>query len=368
MPLIEALTHEGYQIHIACSDGEYVPLMREKGHTVHVVPIPRYFDFVAGIKACWKLYRLMKREHFDIVHVHTPMAAAFGRIAAKAAGVPVVIYTAHGFYFHERMAGWLRKLIISLERGLAHFTNFLFTQSQEDAFSAVRERICSADQVICIGNGVEIQKFSNGKLNNKTLFHGIKHDEKVIGFVGRIVREKGVIELIRAMALVIQTIPETKLVIIGDTLESDRDQTIRREIQQILEQENLGSHILFRGFIENIPDVLLSFDIFVLPSYREGMPRSIIEAMASGKPVVATNIRGCREEVIHEITGLLVPVGDYQALAKAITRILNNPDLACQMGEAGRLRAIEFFDEKFVLDRQIKVYAHLVDEYLRGKI
>ncbi|MCH8282581.1 MAG: glycosyltransferase, partial [Chloroflexi bacterium] len=126
----------------------------------------------------------------------------------------------------------------------------------------------------------------------------------------------------------------------------------------------LAERVVFTGFVEDVPTLMRAIDLFVLPSHREGMPRSIIEAMASGKPVVATNIRGCREEVVHDLTGLLVPVSDSKALSEAMVRILSVPELACRMGCEGRRRAEAMFDERDVLDRQVQVYHQLVKERL----
>ena len=132
----------------------------------------------------------MREERFDIVHVHTPVAAALGRIAAKAAGVPVIIYTAHGFFHHENMRGRNRNICVWAERLLGRATDMLLTQSQEDASSAVEDGIRPADKVRCIGNGVDIMQFQAGSASPeaKTSF-GIPTGSPVIGFMGPIIAE-----------------------------------------------------------------------------------------------------------------------------------------------------------------------------------
>jgi len=189
---------------------------------------------------------------------------------------------------------------------------------------------------------------------------GFTPKNRVIGFVGRLVREKGVVELFEAMARVATQFPEARLLVVGDTLKSDRDtQTIAR-LNRIITSERLDDVVRFTGFRDDIPDLLAIMDVFVLPSHREGMPRTILEAMAAGKPVVATNIRGCREEVVDEVTGLLVPVCDPEALAEAILRLLRDEELARRIGEAGRKRVQEEFDEADVLRRQVDAYQKLL--------
>lgn len=368
LPLIDQLTAEGYQVHIVCSYGRYVPELQARGYIVHSVTIERRISPISNFKSLWRLYRLMKREQFDIVHVHTPVAAALGRVAAWAAGVPIVIYTAHGFYFHEGMPVLIRRLLVWLEKLLCHFTHLVFTQSHEDAVTAVREGICPEEKVLWIGNGVDTRRFAiEPSSTGIRASLGISEQDKVVGFVGRLVREKGILELIQAMRPVIEAVPDAKLLLVGDTLDSDRDREIKRAMSRLLEQDGLASHVLLAGFVEDIPRVMAAIDLFVLPSHREGMPRTIIEAMASGKPVVAANIRGCREEVVPHVTGLLVPARDSEALAADIVSLLSNPELSLQLGAEGKRRACELFDERIVLDKQVKAYAEIVRKKLIGK-
>lgn len=363
LPLIHRLIEEGYEVHSACSPGEQD--LEEQGYRVHRIEIARQISPLSNLRSLWHLYRLMRQEGFQVVHVHTPVAAALGRIAAKLAGVPVIIYTAHGFYFHEDMRPWVRRVVIWIERFLGrHFTDWIFTQSREDFDTALAERMVCNQHVSWIGNGTDPQRFSNitGSTDLKCLkcSLGFGENDRIVGFIGRLVQEKGIGELLLAMRAVVQEIPEAKLLVVGDTLSTDRDRRAKKEIQRLLDENDLANVVRFTGHREDVPQLLALMDVFVLPSHREGMPRSIIEAMAAGKPVVATNIRGCREEVIHGVTGFLVPLRNPSALANAILQILRNLELARKMGEAGRQRAITEFDERFVLERQIQIYRKLI--------
>jgi len=361
LPLIDRLIQEGHDIHIACSPGCYLKELAERGYKSHPIPIARKIAPFSNLRSLWLLYWLMRRERFAIVHVHTPVAAALGRIAAKLARVPIVIYTAHGFYFHELMPRWKRRVIIWIERWLGHrCTDMLFSQSAEDAQTAVRERVMPEERVVWIGNGVNLQLFGHSPNQTLRAKLGLSPESKVVGFIGRLVREKGVEELFKAMTEVAHRIPEAKLLVVGDTLDSDRDRWTIERLKELIAHERLQSAIIFAGFREDIPALLAIMDVFVLPAHREGMPRTVLEAMAARKPVIATNIRGCREEVVHEVTGLLVPVGDRGALARAILKILCDEELARRMGEAGRKRVEEKFDEAAVLQKQVDVYQRLL--------
>lgn len=364
LPLINNLKANGYEVDSACADGRFAQELKGKGYVVHTLPMSRSISPWKTIKAVWALYRLLRKEKYDIVHVHTPVAAGVGRLAAKLAGTPTVIYTAHGFYFHDLMKPWAKRATILFERVLGRFTHMLFTQSTEDAQAAVHYGIAPQHRVVWISNGVDINRFSPVEDNSaQRARFGLKEGELAVGFVGRLVREKGILELLEAMRLASEKMPNLVLLIAGDNKTGgDRDVETQALVQEYLTSTKLPFRVEFTGFIDDVEEMMKALDVFALPSYREGMPRTIIEAMASGKPVIASDIRGCREEVSHGETGLLVPVREAEPLGKAIVDILNSPELARSMGEKGRERAEQYFDEQLVMDRQLWHYARLVAE------
>lgn len=362
LPLIDGLERAGYEVHVACSAGPHTRSLLAQGYRVHSIPIARRVAPLSNLTSFWLLYRLMRRERFAVVHVHTPVAAAVGRLAARFARTPIILSTAHGFFFHELMPLWARRAHTWIEKLLCRgCTDALFTQSTEDHDTAVRERFLPADRIFRIGNGVDVRLFSAPPGRDLRPELGLLPSDQVVGFIGRLVREKGVEELLEAMAEVIVNIPTAKLLISGDTLKSDRDRHTKDHMTRIIQQHNLTTAVKFAGFREDIPQVLSAMDLFVLPSHREGMPRTILEAMAAGRPVVATDIRGSREEVVDGVTGLLVPVRNPSALAEAISRLLMNREEATHMGEAGRRRAQESFDEKMVVKHQVAIYQEMAE-------
>ena len=361
LPLIDRLRKEGYNVQVATSPGGYVEQLRKDGYVVNSVDIGRKIRPVANLKAIFALCRLIRREKFDIVHVHSPLAAMLGRLAAKMAGSGTVIYTAHGFYFHENMSKWKRRCIVWIEKILGRTcTDILLLQSAEDRETAISEGISLAQNAVWISNGVDINKFTpeepDAKLRESL---GIKKEDKVVGFAGRVVREKGIEELINAIGIVKERIPAVKLLIVGDTLQSDRDTSAKDNIKRIITKNNLDKNVIFAGIRDDMPQLYALLNVFVLPSYREGMPRSILEAMACGKPVVATDIRGSREEVEHNVTGKIVPPREAKPLADAIRGILMDKEAALKMGRAGRKRVEEEFNEEMVLDKEVEIYKGL---------
>lgn len=352
-PLIDELMANNYDVELVCSPGDHINELIGMGYKVNQIKIDRKAFSISHFVALWKIYHLIKEKKFDIVHTHTPIASILGRVAAKIANTPLIIYTAHGFYFHERMKAYKRKMHILLEKIVGRFcTDLLFTQSKEDMMTAISDKIIDKDKVFWISNGVNIEKFDILKNNNLKLSLGFQENDKIIGFIGRLVKEKGIEELFAAFNDVVRVCQQARLLIIGAALKSDREKIDGL----MMDVNNLSGKVFFLGLRQDIPELLSIMDVFTLPSHREGMPRSIIEAMAASKPVIATNIRGCREEVVDGVTGYIVPVGDSKSLARAMIKIIQDEKSARRMGEVGRKMAEENFNEINVLAKQIDIY------------
>jgi glycosyltransferase involved in cell wall biosynthesis len=354
LPLMAGLERAGHRVTGVCSSGPDLARVAALGFAVEPVEIARSFNLAKHWAAYRALVALFRRERFDLVHVHTPLASLIGRAAAWRAGVPRIVYTAHGFYFHERMTWWKRGALILLEWLAGRVTDVLFTQAEEDAATARRWHLCGGGTIAAIGNGVDTARFhpptepSAGAVLRRSL--DTPEDAVVILMVGRLVAEKGYLELLAAMRKV-----NAVLWIAGGRLASDRPSALDRVVEAIPSDPNLSTRVRLLGSRDDVPELLRAADIFTLPSHREGMPRSIIEAMLSGLPVVATDIRGAREEVVPGETGTLVPVGDTDALAAALDRFVRDKGLRARHGTAGRKRALELYDERAVVARQLSL-------------
>ncbi len=370
-PLIRHLMDQGLEVICVCSGGPYTEELKREGLDIINVPIERKVGVLSNIKSIFKLYILFKKERPDVLHVHTPVASALGRIAAKLAKVPIVVYTAHGFYFHDDMPPMKYKLILNIEKYLArYFTDFIFTQSDEDRITAINNRFIDEKKIVCIGNGIDIygrfnpQNICNAEINKLYKDFKLTDENIIVTFVGRLVREKGIRELVGAFGSIDND--EARLIIVGDMDQGCRDKKTR---DLIVRKYKDNRKIIFLGFREDINNILYFTDIFCLPSYREGMPRTIIEAMAMGCAVVATDIRGCREEVIDGETGFLVkPQSEYDIREKLETLIADKR-LLNSMKAKGRERAKEQFDERQIVGRQADIINKLYEEYInRGSI
>jgi glycosyltransferase involved in cell wall biosynthesis len=210
-----------------------------------------------------------------------------------------------------------------------------------------------------IYNGVDLEAYSPKdsaspiSLDLRTKLN-IPLGAPVIGIVGRVVREKGYMEFAEMAKLVSASRSNVYFLVVGDALASDRD-GIAAKLRSRVDAAGLHDRFRFTGFTDHVADYLQVMDIFVLPSYREGFPRSVLEAMSTALPVVATNIRGCREAVVNGETGLLVPTRNGRALAEAVSLLLGNPDRASSMGSAGRERAVRLYSYELVQRRFVGV-------------
>lgn len=369
--LNERTKEEGYDVHCICSPGEGTERIINKGYTYHPVNIDRKIAPISNLKSIIKIYKILKRVKPDIVHVHTPVAAVIGRIAAKLAKVDNIIYTAHGFYFHEGMSAKKYKIFFSIEKYIGRFfTDFIFTQSIEDYNVAKDNNFLKSDRnYLHISNGIDVTTKFNYQLKNKETMTelkeslGINSEDIVLAYVGRLVKEKGIIDLLEAFKKLEGKV-KAKLLIVGKIPQSERDQTLSSTINEL----NSNPNIIFTGSVTNVEDYLYISDVFILPSYREGMPRSIIEGMAMKNAIIATNIRGSREEVDDTKNGFLVNLNSPVEIEEKITKLYNDRKLLLDMQEASYLKAQIEYDEEKVVQKQLEIFNHCLTKWDRRKL
>jgi glycosyltransferase involved in cell wall biosynthesis len=363
LPLVAALSRAGYHVDVACARGPYFDQIEASGVNMIENPISRSANLRLHSKSMLATYRLLKRGKYDVVHVHTPVAALLGRIAARLAGVPVKIYTAHGFYFHDQMKPRLRRALVGLEKLGSACGDFIMTVSKEDEESALRLGIARPGGIETIYNGVDTERFSPARFTEEQRVElrerlGIPADAYVIGIVGRLVREKGFFELFDAAAEMVKRHPHLRVMVVGDVLPSDYDGT-KSEVHARLGELGIADKVAFAGMVDDTAPYLHAMDAFTLPSYREGMPISLLEAMSMALPCVATDIRGCREEIVNGESGWLVPSKSAGPLAERLAWNLEHPGDAAAMGQRARERVLEHFEINKVVQHQLDIYRRL---------
>jgi glycosyltransferase involved in cell wall biosynthesis len=257
-----------------------------------------------------------------------------------------------------------RRFYILTERISALCSDVILSQNSEDIQTAIRERICKAQKIKYLGNGIDIGRFDPARLpassvKSRRAELGLPEGAPVVGFVGRLVAEKGLLELFAAARLVRERVPDVHFLFVGP-IEPDKADAVS---PAAAEEYGIAQVCHFTGIRQDMPEMYALMDVFALPSHREGFPRAPMEASAMTVPCVVTDIRGCREAVEHGRNGLLVPLGDVEALAEAIVELLTDRDRAWLMGEEGRRLARERFDERFVFQKVLEEY----DRFLRDK-
>jgi glycosyltransferase involved in cell wall biosynthesis len=363
---LERYAKEGFEVVGVSAPGPYVPEIEDRGiRHVPVESLTRSWTPMQDARALQDLRRIFRAEHPTIVHTHNPKTGVLGRVAARSTRVPVVVNTVHGLYAAADIGAAKRTVVRGAERVSARFSDHELFQSREDFDWALRTKLVPPGRATWLGNGVDTARFDRSAADPTRVAElratwGAE-GRVVIGTVGRLVAEKGYRELFRAAAVVRRTHPEALFVAVGPEDPSKAD----RLDPALLERVRAGHDVVLagEGDGEDMPAVYAAFDVFCLPSYREGVPRSAIEAMSTGLPVVASDIRGCREVVADGVTGLLIPDRAHAAIARAVARLLADPGLREAMGAAGRARAVERFDEELVIERTLDVY----DRLLRAK-
>ena len=356
---LQRLGAEGYDVTAISAPGPAVPLLEAEG--IRHIPwrnATRGWSLAADLRAFFELYRILRRHKFDIVHTHNPKPGVLGRIAARLAGVPCVVNTVHGLYATPKDRPGRKAAVLAAEAIAARCSDLELYQSEEDLTWARRIHLAGRRRTVLLGNGVDMHAFDPGAVPAERVASvraelGIPANAVVVGTVGRLVLEKGYRELFRAARGVRRRHPNVVFLVVGG---SDGD---KWDSLPSADMDAARGNVVFAGHRDDVRDLLALMDVFVLASWREGLPRSPIEAAAMAKPLVLTDIRGCREVVRDGVEGFLVPAHDPGRLEAAIGRLLADPELRARMGAAARVRALERFDQRRVEDVVVREYQAL---------
>jgi glycosyltransferase involved in cell wall biosynthesis len=358
-PQLRAFCDAGYEVHTASAPGPFVAGLVADGIAHHPLRhATRAFALGHDAAAPAELYQLFRRLRPDIVHTHNPKPGVYGRMAARAARVPLVVNTQHGLYAQPTDRPARRLPVYALERLAATCSDIELVQNPEDLETLARLWV-AREKLRLLGNGVDLDRFRLPRPEVRKAVRaelGLDDDQVVVGAVGRLVWEKGYAELFAAAQRLLACRSELAVVVAGPF---DADKGDPLTPADLAAAEAAG--VRFLGHRDDPERLYAAFDIYVLASHREGFPRSAMEAAASGLPIVATDIRGCREVVDHDRTGLLVPARDSAALEAAIDRLACDAPLRRQLGEAAAAKARVEFDQRRVITRTLEAYAVLRD-------
>lgn len=359
-PQLKAFLDAGFEVVGISSPGPFVQQIETLG--VQHIPLTnatRALSLHSDVKALGELYRILRRIRPDIIHTHNPKPGIYGRVAGALAQVPLVVNTVHGLYATDDDRVARRAVVYTLERLAASFSDAELVQNPEDLERLRRLRI-PAKRLHMLGNGIDLVRFSRGPhfaqwREEMRAQLGAGDNDVVVTAVGRLVWEKGYAELFEAAREVLGSHRDTIFVVGGPDEPSKSD---------AVDQASLSAArkcgIRFLGHVNDVERLYAGSDIYVLASHREGFPRSAMEAAAMGLPIVATNIRGCRQVVEDGVNGFLVPPKDSARLAAALARLIAQRELRYRMGQAGTAKALADFDQQRVIRTTLDVYAQLL--------
>jgi glycosyltransferase involved in cell wall biosynthesis len=357
---LQQLREAGFEVAGIAAKGDHAHQLASAQIAFFDIPVTRRFRPLADLKALIALYRLLRREKFDIIHTHTPKGGLLGQYAALLARVPLRVHTIHGLYFPGFMRPNQRWLYVLLERITLAFSHHNFSQNPEDVPVAIEERIVRPDRIEQVGNGISLTRFDPTRISPEERRAiraelGFADDTLVVGMVGRLVAEKGYLEAFEAARMVSIRVPEARFIFIGGF--EDKADAITPDT---LHEYGIEGVARLLGHRRDVVRLYAAMDVFMLPSHREGFPRAVMEAAAMGKPCVVTDVRGCRQTVEHEVNGLIVPARNPSALAEALVRLLRSREERDRMGQASRAKALAEFDETRVIDAILDAYRRLI--------
>jgi glycosyltransferase involved in cell wall biosynthesis len=355
LPQLLRLRDEGFDVWAISASGPWVPFLEERGvHHVAWASATRSWDPRADARAFVELVGILRRGRFDLVHTHNAKPGVVGRIAARLVGVPCVLNTIHGFDARPDDALLKRLAFMGAEWISARFSDVELYQSSADLARARRLRMNAGSRSVLLGNGVDLERFDparvdRGRVRRLRTELGIPDDTPVVGTVGRLVADKGYRELFVAARSVRDQAPDAVFLVIGDRDPGKADAISEREMAAA------GPGFVFTGWREDMAELYALMDVFVLPSWREGFPRSAMEAAAMGRPLVLSDIPGCHEVARDGVEASFFRPRDADALAAAIVRMLGDADLRAQMGAEARATALARFDERRIANVVVDV-------------
>jgi glycosyltransferase involved in cell wall biosynthesis len=333
----------------------------EAGVPVHTLSTSRRVSLLSILKGTFEVYRLLSREQYDIVQSHTSVGGVIARLAALAARTPVVLWTVHGLGAHPGHAPWKRAILRRLEALLDRITDHYVAVSEDLREQGTRAGIFRSDKVTVIPNGLHLEDLPSkfdAAAQRKAL--AIPEGCPVIGTVTRLEPQKAIDVLLRAVSLLNARVPNLVTLIAGDG-------THRAKLETLAEHLGLGERVRFLGWRSDAVELLGALDVFCMTSRWEGCPMVLLEAMAMRCPVVASDIGGVREIVVHPDTGLLVQPDNPEAVAAAILRLLASNTERARMGQAARRRIEQCFNAEGMLQAYAQLYRELTSRRFAAK-
>ncbi len=338
------------------SEGSLIEEVRTHGVPLTILPdMLRQVSPLHDLKALIEMRRLMQRKRYTIVHTHSSKAGILGRLAARLAGVPVIVHTVHGWSFHDYMSPPARLVYVLLERWMASFSDALIAVTRQDIQKGVQYGIGKPGQYRLIHSAIPLDEFSPERFDGLSVRQelGIPAEAVVVGNVGRFSVQKNPLDWVRVASRVARERPKAWFLLVGDG-------PLRGQVEEMLRTEGLSGRTVLTGLRRDIARVLSAMDIFLLTSLWEGLPRVLPQAMAMGIPVVANRADGTQEAIQDGETGYLCSPCDTATMARLCCELVIDPQKRKEMGQAGRHYAAREFDLTQMIVQITELYEELL--------
>ena len=349
IPHIERLVDEGYEVDCACSiDKEVDERITSKGCKIFDIPFSRNPLHPANIKAFNKLKGIQEKNQYDIVHVHTPVASVYGRLLKLKFPTLKTIYTVHGFHFFKGAPKLNWMIYYPIEKIMSKFTDVAITINSEDYDRAKKigiKRVYNTNGVGLDLSYYNPEQYDKNKCRKK---FNLSEDDFVFAMIAEVNKNKNHEQMIKAVEELIKENKQVKVLCAGDG-------PLLETIKEELKSKNLDNVIQMLGFRRDINEIISACDVGILMSYREGLPRNIMELMAFGKPVIGTNIRGIRDLIEDGVNGYLVEVGDFMQTYYALNTLMNDEDLLNKMSK-NSLERVNLYSVENITNQLMEVY------------
>ncbi len=350
----------GFDVILASAEGKEIPqIEKETGLSVNMLPLTRKISPFTDLKALWQTYKLIKQTKPDIVHTHTPKAGIIGMLAARLAGVPVRMHTVAGMPLLESK-GFKRKILNFVEKLTYRSATGVYPNSYGLQDIIIKNSLTAPEKLKVLANGssngIDLEyfspeKFSVAEISALKTALKINNDDFVFTFVGRLVGDKGINELVEAFVQMQNQHKNIKLLLVGNE-EPDLD-PLKPEVKKEIETNN---DIITTGWVDDVRPYFAISDVFVFPSYREGMPNVVMQAGAMGLPSIVSNINGCNEIIKEGENGLIIPVKNSDALQEAMFKLLIQNDLRQKLQKKVRPSIQSRFEQKIVWHAILEEY------------
>ncbi len=339
-----------FELHVSCPNNkEFINPLKSYGATIHVIDYVREINPIQDTKTAIQLYKLIKDLKVDILSLHSSKAGALGRMVGYIAGVQTIVYTPNAFaYFNNKSVKG--KFFFFIEKLLSHVTDYVIAVSGSEFKRALDDGVVPAKKLRLVENGIDIDRF-NIEVDRQAKRESLSIPEKspIIGMVGRLGYQKAPEVFVQSAIHLLDTGKNYYFYIAGDGPQME-------ELSEMVKEAGYEQQILLLGNRSDVPELLHITDVFVLPSRYEGLPFTLLEAMAVGLPIIATDAVGNRDVIHDNETGLLIPIDDDQAIYNAVERLINDQSLANRLGETASKYVREHHSVEAMVKEVEKVY------------